>query len=82
MQTSEEWKTAGNNLYRDKDYAGAIKAYAGLDQLSSTFWFLYETFTKCFPHTAAIELDPTSATLYTNRAAAHVMLLQHKEVLH
>lgn len=53
---AETLKNEGNELYKAKNYRGAIDAYS-----------------------KAIILDSENATLYTNRAASHLMLLQNKE---
>jgi tetratricopeptide (TPR) repeat protein len=58
IESSEVWKTRGNDLYRAKDYSGAVDAYS-----------------------KAIEMDSGNASLYTNRAAAYLMIAANSQAL-
>ena len=58
MTSADEWKIAGNDYYKEKNYRAAIDAYS-----------------------QAISLEPDNTNFYTNRAAAHIMILNVREVI-
>ena len=76
MAEAEKHKALGNEKYKTKDYPGAIGEWKFISPVMS---MLKIVITESY--TEAIRIDSSNAALYTNRAAAHLMLLQYKQVL-